>query len=306
MLKTKSFFVLVLLAILSLTANLSAQLNESFNYITYGVPNGWDNSDYDNVNLSAWSYNATGFDGSAVACKAIDVSKKAYAVLKTPILNSLPAGCQLTFMYNAPATMGEMSVYLTYGAKRIDLGRLRSKGWTEFSYDLSAYAGYSIQICFRLDCGGRGSNAQEWYYLDNVKVAPKPNCAKPQNLVINSVNQTSVNFSWSLSDVGSKAEEFDIVVKNVRSGAEVFNQTVEAADYSYVIDGLTAATDYELSIVSNCSDFGQGLSDRITTKFSTLCANQILPYSHSFDGWTTLPDCWLGSSSGISAFSPSV
>ena len=300
MLKTKSFFVLVLLAILSLTANLSAQLNESFNYITYGVPNGWDNSDYDNVNLSAWSYNATGFDGSGVACKAIDVSQRSYAVLKTPVLNSLPAGCQLTFMYNAPANLGEMSVYLTYGAKRIDLGRLRSREWTEFSCDLSAYAGYSVQICFRLDCGGRGSNAQEWYYLDNVKVAPKPNCAKPQNLVINSVNQTSVNFSWSLSDVGSKAEEFDIVVKNVRSGAEVFNQTVEAADYSYVIDGLTAATDYELSIVSNCSDFGQGLSDRITTKFSTLCANQILPYSHSFDGWTTLPDCWLGSSSGIS------
>lgn len=298
--KTKSFFLLVLLAISSLTANLSAQLNESFNYITYGVPNGWDNSDYDNVNLSAWSYNATGFDGSGVACKAIDVSQRSYAILKTPMLSSLPAGCQLTFMYNAPANLGEMSVYLTYGAKRIDLGRLRSREWTEFSYDLSDYAGYSVQICFRLDCGGRGSNAQEWYYLDNVKVAPKPNCAKPQNLVINSVNQTSVNFSWSLSDVGSKAEEFDIVVKNVRSGEEVFNQTVEAADYTYIIDNLTAATDYELSIVSNCSDFGQGLSDRITTKFSTLCANQILPYSHSFDGWTTLPDCWLGSSSGIS------
>ena len=90
MLKTKSFFLLVLLAISSLTANLSAQLNESFNYITYGVPNGWDNSDYDNVNLSAWSYNATGFDGSGVACKAIDVSQRSYAILKTPMKQKTP------------------------------------------------------------------------------------------------------------------------------------------------------------------------------------------------------------------------
>ena len=46
MLKTKSLFILVLLALFSLTANLNAQLNETFNGITYGIPNGWDNSDY--------------------------------------------------------------------------------------------------------------------------------------------------------------------------------------------------------------------------------------------------------------------
>ena len=112
MLKTKSLFILVLLALFSLTANLNAQLNETFNGITYGIPNGWDNSDYDNVNLTAWSYDASGYDGAAMACKAIDVSTLAYSVLKTPTF-MLPVDCQLSFVHKATSSkVGKLSVFI--------------------------------------------------------------------------------------------------------------------------------------------------------------------------------------------------
>ncbi|MBR4154985.1 MAG: hypothetical protein IKT96_06550, partial [Paludibacteraceae bacterium] len=119
---------------------MNAQLNETFDNLSYGVPNGWDNGEYDQ-NLGQWSYYASGLNGSAVACSAVDVPKKAFAVLKTPMLSNLPAGCMLSFNVNAPGQLGQLSVSLKYGTREVILGKLQTKGWTEFSYDLSDYAG---------------------------------------------------------------------------------------------------------------------------------------------------------------------
>lgn len=294
-----NYFALILVFVL-FAFKANAQLNETFNGITYGVPYGWDNDDYDNLNMSAWSYYANGFDGAAVACQAMDVSSKTYAVLKTPTLRNLPAGCQLTFQAQAPSQISQMTVYLVYGAKQINLGNVRTKGgWAEFSYDLSAYAGYSISIWFRIDCGGKGSYASEWCILDNVKVAGKPNCAQPVDLSVISLGQTEVSLMWSMGKDGTISSEFDLEVKEIGTNNSVFSETITAVDYMYTVEGLSPAKDYEVVLKANCSALGQGMSDYVTTKFTTLCASQNLPYSHSFDGWATLPDCWLGSSSGL-------
>jgi hypothetical protein len=147
--------LLLVVFVLAFMFNANAQLNESFDNLAYGVPNGWDNSSYD-ASVRAWSYYTTGLSGHAVAFEAVDVPNKAYAVLKTPMLSNLPAGCMLSFNVNAPGQMAQMSVSLEYGAKEVPLGKLMTKGWTEMVYDLSAYAGYSIRICFKVDCGGKG------------------------------------------------------------------------------------------------------------------------------------------------------
>ena len=293
-------YLILIVSFVCFTLNANAQLNETFDNLYYGVPNGWDNKDYDS-NLEQWSYYANGFSGNAVACQAVDLPKKAYAILKTPLLLNLPVGCQLTFNVNAPASFSEMTVLVVYGANQDVLGKVRSKGgWIEMSYDLSKYATYSVNILFRIDCGGKGSLASERYVLDNVKVAAKPNCAHPKDLTIVSVNQNKASFLWSMSKEGTVSPDFDLTVRDLTNNTDVFSETITAEDYMYEVDGLTASTNYEVILKANCSAMGQGVSDFITTKFRTLCPNQNLPYSHTFDGWTTLPDCWLGSKSGLS------
>ena len=299
MLKSVTNYIVLIVVFAFFAFNVNAQLNETFDNLSYGVPNGWNNEEY-NQSEVRWSYYASGLSGSAVACSAVDVPKKTSAVLKTPVLSNLPAGCMLTFNVNAPGQLGQLSVSLKYGAREVALGKLQTKGWTEVSYDLSEYAGYSVTICFRLDCGGKGSYASEWYILDNVKVATKPNCARPIDLSVMSVNQNKVSLIWSMSKEGAISPDFDLLVRDVKTNASVFNQTVVAEDYMYEVSGLTPSTSYEVVLKTNCSASGQGISEFATVKFTTLCRNQDLPYSHSFDGWTILPDCWLGSKSGVS------
>ncbi len=288
-----------LVLIVVFTFNAYGQLNETFDNLRYGVPNGWDANDYE-ASVVPWSYYASGITGSAVAFNATDVPTKSYAVLKTPALNSLPAGCQLSFNVNAPGQIAQMSVSVKYGAREDILGKLQTKGWTEFSYDLSKYAGYQVTVCFRVDCGGKGSYASEWYIIDNVKVATKPNCARPIDLSVVSVGQTDVSLLWSMSKDGSISSEFNLDILEVGTNNVVFSETITAADYMYTVEGLSTAKDYEAILKTNCSGLGQGISESASIKFSTLCASQNLPYSHNFDGWTTLPDCWIGSKSGVS------
>lgn len=119
-------YLILIVSFVCFTLNANAQLNETFDNLYYGVPNGWDNKDYDS-NLEQWSYYANGFSGNAVACQAVDLPKKAYAILKTPLLLNLPAGCQLTFNVNAPASFSEMTVLVAYGANQDVLGKVRSK-----------------------------------------------------------------------------------------------------------------------------------------------------------------------------------
>lgn len=289
----------VLIVMLLGVMKLSAQLNETFDNLNYGVPYSWDNSSCDNVYMDAWFYYASGYQGAAVACRAVDVPVRTYAELKTPMLSNLPAGCILSFACNAPSTISQMSVSVAYGIKTEDLGVVRSNGWEEFSFDLSKYAGKSITIIFRIDCGGKATNASEWYILDNVKVGAKPNCAKPIDLTAISIAKDKVSLQWMLSSEGSKSTDFDLKVRNLSNNTDAFYETITTIDNMFVVEGLTPSTNYEVQLKANCSALGQGISDVATLKFTTLCGSQNLTYSHSFDGWSVLPDCWLGSKSGV-------
>ena len=142
-------YAVLIVSFVLFASNVSAQLNETFDNLRYGVPNGWDNSDYVS-GLNQWAYYASGFNGSsAVAWQAINGTQKGYATLTTPMLNQLPAGCHLTFNVNAPGQIAQMSVFLKYGAKEVVLAKVQTKGWTEVSCDLSDYAGYSVTLGFR-------------------------------------------------------------------------------------------------------------------------------------------------------------
>ena len=297
--KRFGFFLFLFVAV---AMNAAAQLysvNESFDGLRYGVPNGWTNSVYDG-GVEAWGYYASGYSGAAVAFEAVDVPGRAYGELSTPSMN-LPAGSILTFRVNAPARIAQMSVLLKYGVRVIELGKVMTKGgWMEMEYDLSEYANALVTICFRVDCGGKGTYESEWYIVDDVKIATKPNCARPEDLSVLSVGQHDVTLMWGIGKEGAISSAFDLDVREVGANSSVFAETVETADYIYTVDGLAAAKEYEVILRANCSGMGQGMSEVTTMRFKTLCASQNLPYSHSFDGWNTLPDCWLGSKSGVS------
>ena len=299
MLKTKSLIILVLLVILSSMTNINAQLNETFNGITSGIPNGWDNSDYDNVNLTAWLWDASGYDGAAMACKAIDVSTLAYSVLKTPTI-MLPVDCQLSFVHKATSSkVGKLSVFMVVENSTITLfNNLNSSSWELEEYDLSAYSGKYAQLYFKLECGGTSTNESSWFFLDNVKVANKPACARPKNLVLSALSSKTAQIMWSLDNVGAYSEKYHLEIKNLKDNS-VTKQDIIAPDMFYDITGLKANVDYEVSLTTDCSSTAQGQSEVAKIYFTTLCSSQRLAYKLDFNGFS-FPDCSFMSETGAS------
>lgn len=300
MYKRFSLFLLFLVAFLFTNIDVKAQLNETFNNITSGIPSGWDNSDYDALNIEPWQYYASGFDGSAVACQIVDISTPVYAVLKTPTL-SLSIDCQLSFYYKSTKSdVGKMSVYLiSDGKETLLFDNLTSTSWSFKEYDLSEYSGKNVQIYFKLESFVKSTSASSLFILDNVKVANKPLCAKPENIVITTLATNKATISWSLGKVGDKSESFFLTVKNVADGS-VTSEKIDAPDLIYTIKKLKPNTEYEVTLSADCSGTGHGESEIAKITFTTLCASQSMPYAINFNGISSIPECWFASESGVS------
>ena len=44
-------YVVLIVSFVLFVSNVNAQLNETFDNLRYGVPNGWDNSDFESMGL---------------------------------------------------------------------------------------------------------------------------------------------------------------------------------------------------------------------------------------------------------------
>ena len=92
------------------------------------------------------------------------------------------------------------------------------------------------------------------------------NCAKPSNIEVDQLNTTSVRVSWN--DGGETAFEIEYGI----SGFTLGNGTViQTSQTTFLINGLTPGTNYEVYVRSNCGS--DGYSDHIKIEFVTLTGN---------------------------------
>ena len=122
-----------------------------------------------------------------------------------------------------------------------------------------------------------------YYWIDSLTVSEPPACPKPINLTLNEATETSLTLSWTENGSASKW-----VVK-VDDGA--WTQTT---DNPYTINGLTANTEYAVSVRSFCDP---DTSDAVSGTFRTSCATEVVTpddsFEEEFEGITSgIPTCW--------------
>lgn len=128
----------------------------------------------------------------------------------------------------------------------------------------------------QLDC----TYTYYYYYVDKLSVSEPPACPKPSGLTLDDATDRSLTLSWRENGSATKW-----VVK-VGDGA-----WTETTDNPYTISGLTANTEYAVSVRAFCDP---DTSDAISGTYRTLCATQATPYTEGFTDHTSgeAPNCW--------------
>ncbi len=126
--------------------------------------------------------------------------------------------------------------------------------------------------------------------IDNLSVGVPPSCLKPTNITTSSITTTSVELNWT--EIGTATNwdmEYGLSGFTLGSGT-----TVAGATKPYTLTGLSANTDYDVYIRSNCG--GGDFSDWSEKEsFSTLCIKDTLPFLEDFESGSI--SCWSFSQS---------
>lgn len=135
-----------------------------------------------------------------------------------------------------------------------------------------------------------GGSAKSWY-IDDIDVHEMPACVRAQGISVDSI--TTESFRLHVIDPMNEGSYRCYYTANAVTDSVDFNDTV------YVIDGLAAATDYTVSVVTICGDGTLTLPH--TTTVSTPCVTIVLDgnnvFLETFDsiintGSGIFPACW--------------
>ena len=132
-----------------------------------------------------------------------------------------------------------------------------------------------------------GGSAKSWY-IDDLDVHDMPACARANGISVDNI--TTDGFTLHVDDPTS--------VNNYRYyiTSEAGIDSLDFYDTVVTVTGLTASSDYELSVVSICDDGTLTLPHSISV--STLCGPVTeLPFEEDFEGWTAsqsqgMNRCW--------------
>lgn len=271
--KKLHFLSVLLVAMLFLPWQLNAQnlLDENFDNLTSGVPEGWvvegtetthkwksTNDGYSTSNL-LWD----GTPGLFFNCY---YAKYTTSILKSPVLDlsSATDDFKLFFDIYVGAT-DDIKVYIsTDGGATYENNLLlectKIKEWQSIELPLKDFKGQS-RVC--IVWHGTSSYKQDRVILDNVLVGTAPTCAKVKALTVKEVFAKNATFTWELTTLGNAASDFE--VKVMKSGATsssdtlsflVNNPTVVGGEYSYTLPegSLKGLTEYSFSVQAKCGD----------------------------------------------------
>ncbi|MDN6279645.1 MAG: choice-of-anchor J domain-containing protein, partial [Psychroflexus sp.] len=118
--------------------------------------------------------------------------------------------------------------------------------WIKLEFDLSAYVGQTVYVAIR----ATGLNKFA-LYADDFVFGESASCAAPTDIVLDNVDETSVDVAWTENGA---ADEWEILYGEsgfdpVNEGASVMDTD---GDLGETLSGLTAETDYEVYVRALC------------------------------------------------------
>lgn len=159
--------------------------------------------------------------------------------------------------------------------------------------DITAYSNANMQVRFVYNDG----NVWAWYWLvDNVQVY-NSTCNFPSDIVVSGITANSVEVSWI---AGGTETSWEIFVQPAGSG-EPTGSGITTTSNPYVVTGLTAITDYEVYIRSDCGPDGFSIWAG-PVNFQSACDVFIPEYVEDFT--TIIPNCWDEAGDGDATSGP--
>ena len=147
--------------------------------------------------------------------------------------------------------------------------------------DITAYSNAAMQIRFLYNDG----NAWAWYwFVDNIQVY-NSTCNFPSDLTVENITANSADISWI---AGGAEMDWEVVVQPAGSG-EPSGAGTMTNNNPYSIGSLTAITDYEVYVRSDCGTDGFSIWAG-PVNFQTGCDVFVPEYVENFE--TIIPDCW--------------
>lgn len=209
-------------------------------------------------------------------------SGSTYSYLTLPAI-ALTEDAQLTFDWrNSNNVTADLLISTNGGATFTSIPNhglsATASSWESMKYDLSAYTGETVIICFR----GYNGTANRYLRIDNIRVEAKPCEALAAPTAAPTIDGGTI--SWTGN---AKALRYQAV------GASTWN-TVAVTGTSYLLTGLEASTSYNVQVQVACAAGDDDLWSNSLT-FTTRCAaTDELPYSNNFDAEESneMPACW--------------
>lgn len=172
-----------------------------------------------------------------------------------------------------------------YTSSKATSNKIAKSDWSNFSIDLSAYAGQRIFIAFHQ------ANECDGIYLDDVKgvtLAGSATCDVPTNIVVSNITDEGATISWN-----GEAAEYQYVCM-LQGEAADWSKAVKTSEKSVTLTNLYESTAYDFFVRSYCSDSEQSLAPKVP--FQTTCELQSVPWVETFSRDATgaiAPDCWF-------------
>ena len=160
----------------------------------------------------------------------------------------------------------------------IDTLNLTSTTYKPFEVKFSSYAGAGKYIAFKLPAAVTGGVTTRGVHIDDIVVDSIPDCYEPVAVKVLKSTTTSVQFTFTPAEENNDSLSYAIVAK----GAQPVAFVGVTAD-TMLVDGLTAGTEYELFLRSECTN---SHSKAISASFMT----KLLPidlgsgFSDDFEG----------------------
>ncbi|WCO01533.1 T9SS type B sorting domain-containing protein [Psychroserpens ponticola] len=111
--------------------------------------------------------------------------------------------------------------------------------------DITAYSNAAMQIRFVYNDG----DTWAWYWLlDNI-IVYNSTCDYPSGFIVDNITDVSADLTWS---TGGSESNWEVLVQAAGTGEPTGSGTATMINNSYPISGLTAITDYEVWVRSDC------------------------------------------------------
>ncbi|WCO01530.1 choice-of-anchor L domain-containing protein [Psychroserpens ponticola] len=253
----KKYILISMLFILAISINAQTYLQENFDV---DIPADWIVTDEGGAMGDSWvsglQGGANSLNGSNVAFVDSDANGDGIALIETltsPVFDT--TGSVLLYLdfdqyYNNNGAADFTIVEVFDGTNWVevlnqaaDIGAFDAPDTQHL--DITAYSNAAMQIRFVYNDG----DTWAWYWLlDNI-IVYNSTCDYPSGFIVDNITDVSADLTWS---TGGSESNWEVLVQAAGTGEPTGSGTATMINNSYPISGLTAITDYEVWVRSDC------------------------------------------------------